>query len=308
MKKLIIILLLSHISSFTYGQLSLQVIDTLNYIDKLIQDLPNSRRGNQYVKYRLEYEKDYSTVKIITDSYDYKTNEKINQNNISTFKLEDIDPNAILIRAYNSSNIMLQLICKENNHNVNNVFIYEGKQMGNSKIDRASINSYNPKEYKQKLERIKNAFIYVVKSNQKNSSKSYVTDTTDMKTIIKKINDKTEVIELTKIKANKGSYVFGTMETPPVFLNSKSPKETEINARNYLIDLAMKEKHTRHGKVFISFFISENGKINDIQILKGVDKELDKLSIKITKSMPVWTPGMIDGKKVITKFNTNIEF
>lgn len=53
-----------------------------------------------------------------------------------------------------------------------------------------------------------------------------------------------------------------------------------------------------NGKVIVSFAVDTNGELTDIQIIKGLDKQLEKQIIKILQEAPAWEPAWKDGKKV----------
>lgn len=52
------------------------------------------------------------------------------------------------------------------------------------------------------------------------------------------------------------------------------------------------------GRVTCSFVISCEGEISHVQVLKGVDPELNKEAVRILSEMPKWRPGRLDGKPV----------
>ena len=62
------------------------------------------------------------------------------------------------------------------------------------------------------------------------------------------------------------------------------------------------------GKVFVSFVIDENGSINNVSLLRGVDKSLDNEAIRVISSMPKWKPGKQRGKAVKVRFTVPIVF
>ena len=62
------------------------------------------------------------------------------------------------------------------------------------------------------------------------------------------------------------------------------------------------------GTVTVQFIVMEDGTINGVEILKGVTSSLDAESIRIVKSMPPWTPGTIDGKKVRVLLHIPIQY
>lgn len=62
------------------------------------------------------------------------------------------------------------------------------------------------------------------------------------------------------------------------------------------------------GAVFIRFVVSENGKIENAQIAKGLDKDCDAEALRVVRSMPEWTPGQDKGKAVPVSLIVRIVF
>ena len=62
------------------------------------------------------------------------------------------------------------------------------------------------------------------------------------------------------------------------------------------------------GRVFVTFVIDKKGKVNDVEILKGVDKNLDKEAKRVIESLPKFTPGKQRGKAVRVQFTVPISF
>lgn len=61
-------------------------------------------------------------------------------------------------------------------------------------------------------------------------------------------------------------------------------------------------------RVIVSFVINENGQVTDPEVLRRVDKDLDKEAIRIIKSMPRWIPGEHKGKKVKVRLTLPVQF
>lgn len=62
------------------------------------------------------------------------------------------------------------------------------------------------------------------------------------------------------------------------------------------------------GKVFVSFIVSEAGKVADVKIEKGVCPSLDKESVRVVEGMPEWKPGKQDGKNVKVQLTIPIQY
>ena len=82
--------------------------------------------------------------------------------------------------------------------------------------------------------------------------------------------------------------------------SSKTTKKREITkmpefpggkeALNYYL--------TKSGKVMVGFVVSRTGKIQDVKIVKGLNRICDKAAIRVVESMPDWTPGQCEGENV----------
>lgn len=62
------------------------------------------------------------------------------------------------------------------------------------------------------------------------------------------------------------------------------------------------------GRVIVSFVVSNEGKVTNIQIDKGLSKECNNESLRILNKMPMWKPGMHNGKSVRVKYTLPILF
>ena len=62
------------------------------------------------------------------------------------------------------------------------------------------------------------------------------------------------------------------------------------------------------GKVFVSFVVTTEGRITDVQVLKGIGFGCDAEAVRVVKQMPAWTPGRQNGQAVNVRFNLPIAF
>lgn len=56
------------------------------------------------------------------------------------------------------------------------------------------------------------------------------------------------------------------------------------------------------GVIYTSFVVRKNGSITDVKIARGLNEAFDKEAIRVVKSMPKWTPGEKNGKRVNVQF------
>ena len=62
------------------------------------------------------------------------------------------------------------------------------------------------------------------------------------------------------------------------------------------------------GRVFISFVIEKSGKVSNVKILRGVDKNLDAAAIEVVKKLPNMVPARQRNKPVKVSFRLPVTF
>ena len=91
--------------------------------------------------------------------------------------------------------------------------------------------------------------------------------------------------------------VFTDWDEPPMFPGGTAAlKNFLIKNTKYPTSL---QKEGIQGRVLVSFIVNTNGKISDIIVVESVHPALDKEAIRVMKKMPKWSPGIVDGEKVI---------
>lgn len=62
------------------------------------------------------------------------------------------------------------------------------------------------------------------------------------------------------------------------------------------------------GKVYLKFIVEKDGSITNVEIVRGISKELDNEAKRLVREMPKWTPGEVKGVKVRSIFTMPINF
>lgn len=62
------------------------------------------------------------------------------------------------------------------------------------------------------------------------------------------------------------------------------------------------------GKVYVSFVINKQGRVEAARVARGVDPSLDKEALRVVNSMPSWKPGKQRGKPVKVSYTVPINF
>lgn len=63
-----------------------------------------------------------------------------------------------------------------------------------------------------------------------------------------------------------------------------------------------------NSRVIVSFIVEKDGSLTNIQVLRGLNTEADKVSLKILKKSPKWVPGIKAGKAVRVNYVMPIKF
>lgn len=62
------------------------------------------------------------------------------------------------------------------------------------------------------------------------------------------------------------------------------------------------------GRVSLTFVVEKDGSVTNVQVLRGVDRELDAAAVKAVQASPKWTPGKTHGKPVRIRYNMPVDF
>jgi len=62
------------------------------------------------------------------------------------------------------------------------------------------------------------------------------------------------------------------------------------------------------GKVFIKFVVNYEGKVVNVEIVKGISEDCDKEAVRVIAMMPDWKPGMQNNMPVSVRMILPINF
>jgi TonB family protein len=62
------------------------------------------------------------------------------------------------------------------------------------------------------------------------------------------------------------------------------------------------------GTVYVGFWISKTGTVENVKIRIGVDENLDREALRVVKAMPNWKPGKHEGEPVRIRFTLPVRF
>jgi len=102
--------------------------------------------------------------------------------------------------------------------------------------------------------------------------------------------------------------VYNRADKEPEFPGGEAAMSTYIN-KNLTYPQTAIDNGTS-GTVHVSFVVDEHGKVMDAQAMDGknLGDDLVNQTLKVFSSMPMWTPGMVHGKKVKTRLEVPVTF
>ncbi len=62
------------------------------------------------------------------------------------------------------------------------------------------------------------------------------------------------------------------------------------------------------GIVLVKFVVEKDGRLSNIEIVKGIGGGCDEEVLRVMKTMPPWIPGKVNGKKIRTEFKLPVAF
>lgn len=67
-------------------------------------------------------------------------------------------------------------------------------------------------------------------------------------------------------------------------------------------------KNRISGRVHFRFIVDKNGHLTNLELIKGINEELDKEATRIMNHLPYWLPGEVNGHKVHVRFALPVLF
>ena len=71
---------------------------------------------------------------------------------------------------------------------------------------------------------------------------------------------------------------------------------------------ATAKKNGIQGTVTLQFTIETNGKVTNVEVIRGVEESLDKEAVRVVSKSPRWKPGYLNGKPVRVTYTYSVIF
>lgn len=109
-----------------------------------------------------------------------------------------------------------------------------------------------------------------------------------------------------EIEQPREDEIFTTVEQQPEFPGGQREMYAFIGKN--LKYPSQAQRANVSGRVFAKFVVERDGRIGDVQILKGIGFGCDEEAQRVIKSMPKWNPGKQNGRSVRVFFTMPINF
>ncbi len=100
--------------------------------------------------------------------------------------------------------------------------------------------------------------------------------------------------------------IFGVVDKMPEFIGGEKKIFTFLKQTIQYPAEALKKNE--QGRVIMRFVISKTGKVENVEVIKGVSQSIDNEALRVIKLMPNWTPGEQNGEKVAVYFTLPVMF
>jgi len=100
--------------------------------------------------------------------------------------------------------------------------------------------------------------------------------------------------------------IFYKVESDPVFPGG-IPALVKYISQNIEYSPSARDNGVQ-GKIHVRFVVNAEGKVENAQIIRGLDPSLDKEVLRVVQNLPKWTPGKQQGRPVKVWFTLPISF
>lgn len=100
--------------------------------------------------------------------------------------------------------------------------------------------------------------------------------------------------------------VFSAVEQMPQFPGGEGELMKYLSSHINYPTMAM--ENNVQGRVIIQFVVTRTGKIGEVKVARGVDRDLDKEAVRVVRSLPAFIPGKMNGQAVNVWYTLPVNF
>ena len=135
------------------------------------------------------------------------------------------------------------------------------------------------------------------KDNEKGTEDRNVTRTLKEEVVVEKPVEKPKEVK---------EEVFRSVEQMPQFPGGEAALMKYLQSHiNYP---PMAAENNVQGRVVVQFVVDKTGKVDEVKVVRSVDKDLDKEAVRVCKSLPKFTPGRQNGQAVSVWYTLPVTF
>lgn len=138
----------------------------------------------------------------------------------------------------------------------------------------------------------------------------------DIQTTDTDMMEEVEVIEMEEEESDE-ILTFAVVESFPIFPGCEGEKTKEDKSNCFNLKIRqfvasefkfpeMARQMGIQGRVYVNFVIEKNGKLSNIEVVRGVDPLLDEEALRVVKRLPKFTPAKQRGKPVRMQYTLPI--
>ena len=128
--------------------------------------------------------------------------------------------------------------------------------------------------------------------------------TTNINNISEQIKE--VVVEDKKPVEEKPAEIFKSVEQMPQFPGGDEALIKYLSSHiNYP---PMAAENNIQGRVVVAFVVDKTGKVGEVNVVRSVDKDLDREAVRVCKSLPKFVPGRQNGQPVSVWFTLPVTF
>jgi protein TonB len=136
----------------------------------------------------------------------------------------------------------------------------------------------------------------------------------DTETDQDEIIDVVEQVEFEMEEEASEAPIFMVVEEMPIFMPEicKTTQEGNAELMNYISKTikypVIAAENGIQGRVFVSFVVSPKGNVTNVNVIRGVNPDLDKEAVRVVMNLPDFSPGRQRGKPVRVQYSVPINF
>jgi len=107
-------------------------------------------------------------------------------------------------------------------------------------------------------------------------------------------------------KVTTDDKIYNVIDKMPLFPGGEKELLNFI-AKNLKYPVEAQKKGIQ-GKIIVRFVVTKEGKVENAEVIRGIDPSIDNEGLRVVNSLPDWTPGEQNGEKVSVYYTLPIAF